>query len=569
MVVLAPTILLLAAIQAGSAPFQLELPTGYHDFAAAEGTGEVWIAAHTDDDAQFELRHFMLDSPGAQSELVAANFREARWKPMLASTGHEIKPWLGPWSGEKGAGSSIEFLIGKKRRVIEQRLVVLDTHLTIATWEGGIAQRQAALDALESFVLPESWKPTPVPEVDLQRGQDASADFAPSIGHFYIQVDASDPTFQNLKFRLQLDVAKSMEIKGSEWILPVGATLLEATPSSVSYSISLYDQTVPAPKAGLQPGVNCLSGLGGTWLAFPASLAAKNGAFSPPAYTLEILAPSILEAVGATPVSHSELLNNKTTRRIVFQPRPAGQGWPIFVLGLYQHEEFVGRDVLIRRAARATRAEAVVGFMDRLQSSFSDWLPHARDQWRLVTFPGAGDFVLPGLFVFDEATGWLREPLDTPWIDGNRRAGLARKMGYQVFGQQLRGMGHGSVFLEASLSEYAAWRLLEGAGVSAEADAMLAFWRQNENVLGPLPRPLTMLPMADLLGPRRLMTRGALVWLAIEKKLGRANLDKILDGFLSKGHHWTTEDLRYALEAQSKADWMPFFQAHVYGRIQP
>jgi hypothetical protein len=569
MVVLAPTILLLAAIQAGNAPFQLELPPGYHAFAAAKGSGEVWIAAYQDGDAQFELRHFILDSPGAQSELVAANLREARWKPMLSTTGHEIKPWFGNWSGLKAAGSSMEFLIGKKRRVIEQRLVVLDTHLTIATWEGGIKQQAAAVQALDTFTLPKIWQPQPTPKVDLQRGLGASADYAPSIGHFYIKIDASDPTFQNLQFDLRLDVAKGRQVNGQDWILPVGAQLIEATPTTVRYTISLYDDSLPAPKAGLLPGMNCLSGLGGTWLAFPASLAAKNGAYSPPAYTLEILSPSLLEAVGATAKVSSDLIDGNRTRRTLFEPREAGLGWPIFVLGLFQHENIVGHEALIRRSARATRTEAVVGFMDRLQQSFNDWLPHARKHWTLVTFPGAGDFVLPGLFVFDEATGWLREPLDTPWVDGNRRAGLARKMAYQVFGQQLRGLGHGAVFLEASLSEYAAWRLLEGAGIMAEADAMVEFWKQNEATLGPLPRPLTLLPMADLQGPRRLMTRGALVWLAVEKKLGRANLDKILNDFLAKDQLWTTEDLRFALERQSKQDWMPFFEAHVYGRILP
>ena len=133
----------------------------------------------------------------------------------------------------------------------------------------------------------------------------------------------------------------------------------------------------------------------------------------------------------------------------------------------------------------------------------------------------------------------------------------------------LTGIGNGAVFLDASLSEYAAWRILESAGLLSEADAMRTFWKSNEDALGKLPLPLTLMPLGDLQGGRRLMTRGALVWLAIEKRAGRLVLDKILNSKLDGSGFWSTEDLRLALEKHCEDDWLPFFQAHVYGRKHP
>jgi aminopeptidase N len=65
------------------------------------------------------------------------------------------------------------------------------------------------------------------------------------------------------------------------------------------------------------------------------------------------------------------------------------------------------------------------------------------------------------------------------------------------------------------------------------------------------------------------MTRGALVWKAIEDRAGRANLDRILNQHLQRGGSWTTEDLRNALEAGTEREWTDWFRQHVYGRTLP
>ena len=81
--------------------------------------------------------------------------------------------------------------------------------------------------------------------------------------------------------------------------------------------------------------------------------------------------------------------------------------------------------------------------------------------------------------------------------------------------------------------------------------------------------PLSMMPPDDSYGARRLQSRGARVWQAIEKRAGRETLDALLDGVVAAGVPWSSEDLRTLLEARTEDDWEPFFRDHVYGRLTP
>jgi hypothetical protein len=77
------------------------------------------------------------------------------------------------------------------------------------------------------------------------------------------------------------------------------------------------------------------------------------------------------------------------------------------------------------------------------------------------------------------------------------------------------------------------------------------------------------MPPEDSFGARRLQSRGALVWQAIETRAGREVLDALLDTALAAGKPWSTTALQAALEARTDGEWSDFFRDHVYGRLTP
>ena len=552
-----------------SAPFELELPDGYPAFQRADlPDGPAWVSLRETPPAQFELRHFLLAAPGARADLVAANLRRERWEPLMRGFGSEIKPWEGRWAGLAAAGHRIDYVYQDRSQTIVQRLIVEDDHLVIGTWEGDRRSAAAAEQALDSFVLPASWRPDKAPQFDEQRGLGPTADPLPPIGHFAVAIDATDPSWEQVGFTIEFTPADGRDPSDAQWRLPDGAVVDEATPTRVRYRLSFVDEEGKLlPRAGITPGPSCLAGLAPGWLALPASLASADGRYAAPAVSLTVRSVPHLTALSDVRTARTFL--EEQIRVTEFVRRRGGGAWPIFALGYYQFEAVDERRVAIRRSAESPSPERPIRLLDTLTKTGVQLWSSAQPEWSVMTFPGAGDAVLGSVLVLDEGNRWLRDPLDAEWIDGSRRAGLARKLGYFWFGRQLAGRGHGAVFLEASLSEYAAWRLLEASGATRDAKAMQRLWIEAEQSAGPLPRPLSLMPREDLAGARRLMTRGALVWKAIEDRAGRATLDRILEERLARGGDWTTEDLRSALEASTDREWGDWFRQHVYGRALP
>jgi len=561
--------LLCASLQVQSAPFQVELAEGYPAFKQVDsGQGETWVSLRADEKAQLEVRRLEIAAAGALPESIAENLRRGRWQPLLQGLGHKIKNWTGNWADLPAAGHRIDYVTGEDARVVIQRLAVADVFLYIATWEGGLADSPAGSAALDSVKFNAEWLPAPPPKRDESRGLGPLAIAPPPSGHMYARVDASQPGFGTVRFELRYDPEGGPAPTSKDWMLPAGAQLIESTELTVSYKVELYDEeSNPTPHAGMIAGASCLSGFGATWLGMPASLAGSDGRFAAPSVSMSVLSPSFLQTLSDVPSSKSWVEDQ--ARVTEFARRRGGGSWPIFAIGYYEVQEVGARKLAVRRSATAVSSRGALEFLDRATTVAQRWLPAANTEWSALTFPGAGDQVFPGLFVFDEANRWFQDPVDGPWIDGNRRAGLARKVGYLLFGRQLPGRGQGQAFLEASLSEYAAWRILEAGGFTAEADAMVEFWIENERLSGDLKRPLTLLPWEELTGPRRLMSRGAMVWRALEARAGRAKLDKVLNARLAAGASWTTEDLRADLEAATEREWLPWFDQHVYGRILP
>lgn len=562
--------LLCACLQAPEAPFTTDLADDYPAFQPVEaGQGETWVSLRADEAAQYEVRRIEVAAAGALPESVAENLRISRWQPLLRDVGHEIKDWTGTWSGRAAAGHRIEYVIKNQTSVVIQRLTVIDVYLYIATWEGGLADSVRGQSGLDSIQFSPAWLPEPAPHRDSSRGLGPLAETLPSSGHVIARVDASQPGFGTVRFHLKFDETEDgPKPSTDQWLLPPGAKLVEQSRLEVKYEVELYDEdSNPTPSAGLTAGPSCLAGFGTTWMAMPASLAAEGGRFAPPEVSLTVICPAFLSTLSDVPIQDTVVEDNSKTTE--FQRRRGNTTWPIFAIGYFQLVEESNRKLAIRRSATAVSSRGALQALDRLSQVAQRWLPASQTDWSALTFPGANDQVFTGLLVFDEANRWLQDPVDGPWIDGNRRAGLARKIGYLLFGRQLQGRGNGRAFLEASLSEYAAWRLLEAAGASAEANAMVKFWVENERALGELTRPLTLLPWEELTGPRRLMSRGGMVWRALEARAGRAKLDQVLNRRLAQGGSWTTEDLRADLEAATELKWLEWFDQHVYGRILP
>lgn len=569
---IAPLLLAGALLQAPATttpPFQLDLPAGYPGFSRVDTPdGPSWVSLREDQAAQFELRHFRLAALGARADLVAANIRKERWEPLMRGFGSEIKAWEGSWAGLTAAGHRIDYIYQDRSQTIIQRLLVDDDHLVIGTWEGDRASSSVAEKALHSFVLPAAWRGEKAPAFDEERGLGTTAEPLPPLGHYAVTIDATDPSWEQVGVTIEFTPAEGRKRAGKDWLLPDGAQLDEATPTSVRYRLGFVDEEgVLVARDGITPGPSCLAGLTPGWLAMPADLASADGRFPAPAVTLTLRSVPHLTALSDVRTANTWLEEN--TRVTEFERREGGASWPVFALGFYDFQAIDERPLALRRSAESPTPERPVRLLNALSETASKIWPAANSTWSILTFPAAGDAVYPGLLVLDEGNRWLRDPLDAAWIDGSRRAGLARKLGYLWFGRQLAGRGHGAVFLEASLSEYAAWRLLEASGATADAKAMQRFWIETEQAAPPLPRPLSLMPREDLTGARRLMTRGALVWKGIEDRAGRAVLDRILNERLARGGHWTTEDLRSALEAATDRDWGDWFRQHVYGRAQP
>lgn len=559
------------------APFRMELPAGYGPFVRDGADGERWRALESGGEGQFLLARLALEAPGAQAEAVAGDSRVRQWQPRLAGLRPAWTPWRGAWAGQPAAGTEVRFTQEGRSRAILERFLVLDDTLIAASWEGPAAGLAAARQALDSLVLPRAWIPPPPPEHDAQRGLGPGALViaSPVTLALSVRVPAD---FSRMEVELRARTPEPAQAADWSWPEPPALATLAGPPAltdgewSVRYSVAL-DGAGADQAGGLYLAFDGLAALDPGWIHAPHAAQAGGAAgavHAPPAWSLEILVPSHLTAVSWTAPSAESLSEDMGGRQLRFPAMPAGRAWPFFVVGNFRATNMAGRVLWQRSSARSLAPEAPLRFLRSLSEACAGWLPDADTGWAVASFPGCGDRPRPGLLLLDEGSGWLSSPLDGAWWRGQtRRTGLAQRVAEQVFGVHLRGAGSGTPFLEASLSAYAAWRLLEACGRTQEAAALAGLWQQAERQGPPLPRPLSLLPPGDLLGPERFLTRGPLVWRAIEARAGRAELDALLRERVRQGGYWTTEDLRADLERRTGELWEEFFQRHLYGRELP
>ncbi|MHC4380417.1 MAG: hypothetical protein ACYSU1_04940 [Planctomycetota bacterium] len=524
-----PAILLVAAQQSSSSPFTFDLPESYPPFTAAPESPGTWASTREDGRSSFRVSRFLV-TLGAKANLGM---------------------------------------------VVMQRVAIQADNMFMLVWEGPEAGAKDAAARLDAFQVPEAWISLPQLEVDIYRGLGAEADYQPFPGSLMIHIEvpalAADP-----------NLLITMSYKGSHqpepgerihWQLPVGATEVTLADDQdgrrIRYSLPVGEEADLGAAYGItRIGEESFSALDPLWLAIP-SPALDMGNLQPPRWNLSVTHLAHLEVLSAPLVSKSFQEEDKALVS-EFQAVTPGVAWPYFLVGDFESHQTAGRNWSLRLDSKAKLDEDAVRELVRLSEVLEGWIPGGNPDWTVGSFPWLGDRVLPTLIVLDEQRGWFQEPVDAPLEGLARRVALARLLCQQRCGIRQHGQGSAALFLEASLAEFLTYRLLQKSGNAEDAEAMLAHWKRQETLAGPLPQPLSTLEIDDLYGPKRLLSFGPLVWLAIEQTCGQAAFDSMIGEVLAAPGWWSTRDLEQKLaKAAPEFDWDPFLVAHLYGRTLP
>jgi len=456
-----------------------------------------------------------------------------------------------------------------------QRIAIQGDSMTSVLWEGPTAGQSHAASILDAFVMPQAWLSIPAPKVDIYRGLGPHAEAPLFPGK--LEVEVFLPAFQEDAYiTVRTTYTPGLGPTPNQnftWQLPAGALAQKQEDDlggrRVVYRIPMGEDS----GFGAAYGITRLEGqefsaLNPLWLALPSPvLGMKN--VQPPAWKLSVTHLANLEALSTHVVSKSF---DEINKAIIteFEAVPAGVAWPFFLIGDFRLRQTAGRNWHLRLNSNATLEEDAMREIVRLHKVLDQWMPGVSEHWTVASFAWIGDRVMPGLLVLDEQRGWFGAPVDSAYEGLSRRTGLAKLLCQEPFAVRSHARGSAALFLESSLAEYAAWRVLEAAGNQADADALLASWQLHEQQMGLLPLPLSLIEVGDLYGPRRLLSFGPLVWRAIEKNCGRAAFDAILRQQLQSQSWWSTADLEAALQTAKPAyAWDKFFRQHVYGRTLP
>jgi len=537
---------------AGAADFQCVLPEGYAAFQRVPGAGATWDAAARDAKSRFQVQYFELEVPGARAELVARDLRQRVWDASFGrQTGYGAFAWQGVWGGlPDSAGHTVRYTRDAVKMAALERIGIVHDRLVHFSWEGPEGGLQAALTCAESFRVPDAWIPAPPPAVDLHRGLAPGSEARPFPWSLAVKVDLAAWQERGV---IEVSVrAASVEPGGAlpaagAWRLPDAASALPGAEGEARYRLDPQGGEAGLARWGIaRSPQDDLAACDAAWVAAPDP---GPGRFLPPAWTLEVEHAGHVFVAGPDPARpvFDEAAQRARTR---FAAVPAGRSWPFFLAGRFDERLHAGTVWKLRKDAKALTPDLPVAALARLQGQLSTWMPGFQRRASLVSFPGIGDRVLPGLIVLDESREWFAQPMDSPLGGLTRRIWLARMVAASCFGVELRGSGNGAPVLENALAEYAAARLLEGAGWKQDAESLRAWWSQAEAQAGPLPLPLSLLPPEDVLGSQRILTAGARFWMQLETAWAtRAKLDAVLQQAVRSGRPWSTQDLVASLAA--------------------
>ena len=573
--------LLLACLQ-NSVPFTMDLPESYGAFETDPQRAGTWSATRADDLGKVSVGRFDLGVPGAQLDAVLEDIANRQWRPSLANLPEaSLERWSGTLSGLPAGGWEITYRYNESMMAVTQQVAITGNYLILMDWSGPAAGREGMKPYLQSLQLPPDWLPEPTPTVDPARG--LSGDLhSPFPGTLSIALD-----LRNLEEEERIDVlvtyhggaaaeSSEEEPQALDWRLPPAARRLEANPGDGPFDVRYQLNIGESHNYGNAYGITRLPGdsfaaLDPLWIALPMTLVQSEELYAPPAWSLTVYHSAHLRCMTAQPV----LTNFQEDTGIMTSAMTqleAGQAWPFLVMAQYQQRREQDGTWWLRLDAKArTPKEALKARRALVETAQELWgeVP----EFTLASFPYVGDRVLPGLLLLDEQRGWFDKPIDGQLDDAPRLVQLARLIAQQRFGARLRGEGTAAQFLERSLAEFATVRLLEQVewpDAAEMAEELRQSWREREESAGQLPLPLSLIPVDDLYGARRLLSFGPLVWAEIEARMGQEAFDHMLRERTAAPSRWSCADLERELKQRAPdVDWEPFLRASLYGRDLP
>ena len=538
--------------------FDINLPNYFGEFQSNADAS--FVAKSIEPSAVVKVARYDISSSGAYLDSVLSDIRTRQWQPMVQSyPSMVIDNWRGKVSVLDGGG----FDITTRDSIILQRIAIHETLMVVISWESPPSKSDDARKCLDSFVIPQSWLASDLVVNDIYRGNGAHGLARDYPGTLAISVSLATANVSNL-IDIEVTFVGNENAPTFEWQLPelsINSNVRDS--GAIHYQLALnIGDDVSLPNGIFRLNENDLRAFDPLWLAIPVFT--DDVEYRSPAWQLSLEYAPHLIAVSA-PMLKVELNEKRKLKNSLTQIVPSGSSWPFFAVANYRARQVDDFKWFLRLDSKSKLPDGVIDELLLLDKILDNQLGAHKRPFTVSSFPYSGDRLFSGLLVFDEQRGWFDAPTDTSIDSFSRRVHLARILCEYRFGVESAGRGSAKLFLTRSLAEYLAQQLLSGAGYEDEAKSMSDFWKLNESNAGGLPQALSLTPVNDLYGARRLLSYGAIVWANIASKLGTEDFNELCRQIYSKPAYSADELLKMLMQASPDNDWSKYFQQHVFG----
>ena len=550
-------LLALCSFQQGP-EFDINLPNYFGEFKSDADAS--FIAKSIEPLAAVKVARYEISSSGAHLDSVLNDIRQRQWGPIIQNyPSMAITKWSGKVSVIDGGG----FEVSSSDTIILQRIAIHETLMVVISWESPLNKSGDGRACLDSFVIPQSWLATDLVVNDIYRGNGARGLSRDYPGTLAINVSLTNSETTNL-IDIEVTFVGNENAPKFEWQLPELSINSRALDNgAVHYQLALnIGDDISLPNGIFRLNGNDLMAFDPLWLAIP--IFADDTEYRSPAWQLSLEYAPHLIAVSA-PMIKVEFDEVRKLKNSLTQIVPSGSSWPFFAVANYRARQVDGFKWFLRLDSKSKLPDDAVDELLRLDKVLDNQLGAHKLPFTVSSFPYSSDRLFSGLLVFDEQRGWFDSPTDTSIDNFSRRVHLARILCEYRFGIESTGRGSAKLFLTRSLAEYSAQQLLKKAGYEDEAKSMTDFWQSNENNAGGLPQALSLTPVYDLYGARRLLSFGSMVWRDIASLLGAEKFDDLCKQIYSKPAYSADELLKMLIQAAPDNDWGKYFQQHIFG----
>ena len=538
--------------------FDINLPNYFGKFQSAGDAS--FIAKSTKPLAAVKVERFELSSSGVHLDSVLNDIRKRQWQPMAQSYDSMV---ITPWSGNVSVLDGGGFDITTSDSIILQRIAIHETLMVLISWESPLRNSVDGRKCLDSFVIPQSWLASHLVVNDIYRGNGAHGLARDYPGTLAISVSLSNSNATNL-IDIEVSFVGHENAPTFEWKLPelaIDGKVLDS--GAIHYQLALNTgDDISTPNGIFRLNENDLIAFDPLWLAVPKF--ANDVEYLSPAWQLNIEYAPHLIAVSA-PMIKAELNEKRKLKYSLTQIVPSGNSWPFFAVANYRARKVDDFKWFLRLDSKSKLPDDVIEDILLLDKVLDNLLGEHKTPFTVSSFPYSGDRLFSGLLVLDEQRGWFDSPTDTSIDNFSRRVHLARILCEYRFGIESRGRGSAKLFLTRSLAEYFAQQLLEKSGYEDEAKSMSDFWASNESNAGGLPQALSLTPVNDLYGARRLLSYGAIVWENIASRLGADKFNELCKQIYLKPAYSADDILKMLMQTAPDNDWSKYFQQHIFG----